>query len=449
MKHKPYPKYKDSGVEWLGEVPEHWEVWKIGHLTTKIGSGKTPTGGAEVYQSEGVLFIRSQNVYDEGLRLGDVVFIDSVTDEEMAWARVQANDILLNITGASLGRTCIVPKDMPPANVNQHVCIIRMRNREYADYVSWYLKSNIAKSFYDIAQTGSAREGLNFEQISIIQTLLPSLPEQQSIAGFLDRKTAKIDALIDKKQELVKRLQEKRSAVISHAVTKGINPKVKMKSSGVEWWGNVPEHWTVTAIKRIVAIPVTDGPHETPEIIDEGVPFISAEAIKDNKIDFSRKRGFISEEEHRRFCRKYKPKRDDIYMIKSGATTGNIAIVETDEEFSIWSPLAVIRADLQKADPRYLLAAMNSKEFQSSVQLFWSFGTQQNIGMSVIENLVIPMPPLLSEQQAIAAFIDSETGRFDALITTVENAIKKLKEYRAALISAAVTGKFDVRGTTE
>ena len=123
----------------------------------------------------------------------------------------------------------------------------------------------------------------------------------------------------------------------------------------------MPEHWEALPLKRIVAIPVTDGPHESPEILDEGIPFVSAEAIRSNKIDFTRKRGFISESEHRRFCLKYHPKRNDIYMIKSGATTGNLAIVETDEEFSIWSPLAVIRVHKKKAEAQFVLAAMNSK----------------------------------------------------------------------------------------
>jgi len=216
----------------------------------------------------------------------------------------------------------------------------------------------------------------------------------------------------------------------------------KYKDSGVEWLGDVPAHWCVLPIKRIVTIPVTDGPHETPEILDEGIPFVSAEAIRNNRIDFDRKRGYISESEHRRFCLKYHPKRNDIYMIKSGATTGNLAIVETDEEFSIWSPLAVIRVHSKKADARFVLSAMNSREFQTSVQLFWSFGTQQNIGMNVIENLSLPIPPF-PEQHSIAAFLDRETGRIDTLIEKKERQDELLQEKRAALISHAVTKGLD------
>ncbi|MDD2390910.1 MAG: restriction endonuclease subunit S [Desulfobacterales bacterium] len=212
-------KLKPSGVEWLGDVPEHWEIWKLAHLTTRIGSGKTPTGGADVYQTEGVLFLRSQNVYDDGLYLDDVVYIDEKIDKEMAWSRVKPKDILLNITGASLGRTCITPKDLGRANVNQHVCVIRLNKSDYSSFIAQYLKSRPAKSFYDFAQTGSAREGLNFEQIGAFPITLPPLPEQQAIAAFLDRETAKIDTLSVKVAAVIERLKEYRTALISSAVT--------------------------------------------------------------------------------------------------------------------------------------------------------------------------------------------------------------------------------------
>ena len=198
------------------------------------------------------------------------------------------------------------------------------------------------------------------------------------------------------------------------------------------------------ALKRIVEIPVTDGPHETPDLLDTGIPFISAEAIKNDIIDFSKKRGYISIEEHLRFSKKYKPKRNDIYIIKSGATTGNVAMVETDEEFNIWSPLAAIRVDPKKSYYRFIFHFLKSNNFFQSVELGWSYGTQQNIGMNVIENLVTTVPPL-PEQHAIAAFLDKETGRIDTLITKVNTSIETLHEYRTALISAAVTGKIDVR----
>jgi type I restriction enzyme, S subunit len=445
MKHKPYPKYKDSGVEWLGEVPEEWEAWKIGHLTTKIGSGKTPNGGAEVYQSEGVLFIRSQNVYDEGLRLGDVVYIDALIDAEMAWARVQARDILLNITGASLGRTCIVPQDTPPANVNQHVCIIRMGNKDYADYVSWYLKSKMAKGLYEISQTGSAREGLNFEQISDFPILLPPLSEQQTIAAFLDHKTAKIDALIDKKQELVERLREKRTALISRAVTKGLNSKAKMKPSGVEWLGEVPEGWEVKRLKHFSktvskgTTPSTEGL----EILSEGsIKFIKAENIVNNEVA-NDPEFFIDEKTNNALSRSIL-KANDILIVIAGATIGKVAILCKEHIPANTNQAVCFLRLMEPESAKFLWYCLQSGFVVSFIALNAVQSAQPNLSMGMLKVLSVPLPPL-SEQQAIAVFLDRETGKLDVLLTQAEEAIKKLKEYRSALISAAVTGKIDVR----
>jgi len=137
MSFPQYGQCKDSGVPWLGQIPRHWEAKRIGYLTSRISSGKTPFGGSDVYVDEGIIFLRSQNIYDEGMQLDDVVFISETVDAQMAVSRVQPKDILLNITGASIGRSCVVPIDFPPANVNQHVCAIRMENQDHVRFVSW------------------------------------------------------------------------------------------------------------------------------------------------------------------------------------------------------------------------------------------------------------------------------------------------------------------------
>jgi type I restriction enzyme S subunit len=175
----PHAPMKPSGIEWLGDVPEHWEVTRLGFLCSKIGSGKTPLGGGEAYLTEGILFIRSQNVYDDGLYLDDVVYVSDATDAEQSWSRVLSGDILLNITGASLGRTCLVPDDFQAANVNQHVCILRLSSLAFRHFVSMVLKSSGMKSQFDAAQNGAAREGLNFAQISKLALALPPEGEQE------------------------------------------------------------------------------------------------------------------------------------------------------------------------------------------------------------------------------------------------------------------------------
>lgn len=423
---KKYPKYKDSGIEWLGEIPEGWEVKRLKYATENLDNIRVPLSAEErgqvegsypYYGATGIIGYVNDYLFD-----GEYLLIG----EDGAPFFLENKDVAFTAKGKFW--------------VNNHAHILKIYENSDIRFVMHSLNC----VDYEKYITGSTRDKLTQSDLSRIIIPFPPFSEQQSIANFLDQKTSMIDELIKKNEKLVELLKEKRQAIISHAVTKGLDPNVEMKDSGVEWIGKVPEHWGVSPIKRIVDTPVTDGPHETPEILDEGVPFVSAEAIRDNKINFERKRGFISEYDHRRYSLKYHPKRDDIYMIKSGATTGNLAIVETDEEFNIWSPLAVIRVHQKKVDARFVLSAMNSKEFQTSVQLFWSYGTQQNIGMNVIENLLIPLPPL-SEQQFIANFLDQKTAKIDDLTQNIQSQIETLKEYRQSLISNVVTGKIDVR----
>lgn len=212
----------------------------------------------------------------------------------------------------------------------------------------------------------------------------------------------------------------------------------RFRPSGNSWLVDIPAHWEVMAVKHALAMPVTDGPHETPDFLSSGVPFISAEAIKNDAIDFSRKRGFISEEDHLRYSKKYLPMRGDVYMVKSGATTGNVARVDTDLEFNIWSPLAVFRPHPQRSTTDFIFYFMKSRPFMHSVELAWSYGTQQNIGMGVVSNLQMAVPPL-DEQRAIAGFLDRETAKIDSLVAKKRRLIELLAEKRTALISHAVT----------
>ena len=210
------------------------------------------------------------------------------------------------------------------------------------------------------------------------------------------------------------------------------------RDSNVTWLEDIPAHWDVVPIKFSLATPITDGPHETPKLYHEGISFLSAEAVKEDKLDFSRMRGYISEEEHARFSEKYKPARGDVYMVKSGATTGNVARVETDEEFNIWSPLAAIRPDLNHLTTDFIFYFMKSRPFFYSVELSWSYGTQQNIGMGIIANLKMARPPV-DEQYKIGSYLNYKTAQIDRLIEKKKALIEKLNEQRIAMITQAVT----------
>lgn len=216
----------------------------------------------------------------------------------------------------------------------------------------------------------------------------------------------------------------------------------RMKESGIDWIGQIPEEWEVRAIKHIVETPVTDGPHETPVLYETGIPFLSAEAVKDGILDFNYKRGYISLKDHERFKKKISPKKDDIFIVKSGATTGNVGIVNTDDIFDIWSPLALIRCNKTLAIQKYIYFYLLSTLFKAQVEFNWSFGTQQNIGMGVIERIKVILPPV-SEQQKIADFLDKKTAQLDKVKALLEEQIQKLKDYRASLIYETVTKGLD------
>ena len=187
-------------------------------------------------------------------------------------------------------------------------------------------------------------------------------------------------------------------------------------------------------------MPITDGPHETPKLFDEGIPFLSAEAVSGGELNFDLKRGYISEEYYQECCKKYVPQMHDIYMIKSGATTGRIAMVKTDEVFTIWSPLAVFRANTARITSQFLYYVLKSEYYQRQVQFGWSYGTQQNIGMRTLEKLKIALPPL-NEQNDIVNEIIRRTSRISLSLEKANRQISTLREYKQSLITEVVTGK--------
>ena len=210
---------KDSGVEWIGEVPNHWIVGRVKDCTIKIGSGKTPKGGADVYSNEGILFIRSQNVYSTGLKLDEATYISEEIDTTMKGTRVYFGDVLLNITGGSIGRSCIYTNKENHANVNQHVCIIRVNEHCCARYMNYFWISNVGKVSIDIYQSGANREGMNFEQIANTTIPVPNIIEQEQISNYLDEKCSKIERLIKQKEQVIEKLTEYKKSLIYECVT--------------------------------------------------------------------------------------------------------------------------------------------------------------------------------------------------------------------------------------
>ena len=211
---------KDSGVEWIGEICYDWYLAKIKVGVTKVGSGKTPAGGAESYSEEGVLFLRSQNVYDTGLVLDHPTYITEEIDEEMKNTRVMPDDVLLNITGGSIGRCCIFPVNLGNANVNQHVSIIRVKKEVISpEFMHYYWFSKLGNMSIQLYQSGGNREGMTADAINNSPIPLPSISEQREIVEYLNKKCLGLDFLIEKKQQLLSEMELYKKSVIYEYVT--------------------------------------------------------------------------------------------------------------------------------------------------------------------------------------------------------------------------------------
>jgi type I restriction enzyme S subunit len=428
----------------LGEIPAHWDVKRLKWFVRQIGSGKTPKGGAQIYSESGIIFLRSQNIHFEGLRLEDVVYIDEHIDEEMASTRVQPRDVLLNITGASLGRCSLVPGGFPKANVNQHVCIIRPDATLIdSSFLQAAIASESVQSQIFSSENGTSREGLTFAQVAnLVLTTPKHLSEQKAISFFLDHETSHIDALIAKKERLIELLTEKRSSLISHLVTKGLDPRVPMKDSGVEWLGQIPHHWEVTRLKFLTP-EITVGIVVTPAkyYVDDGIPCLRSlnvreDGLKDTDLVF------ISAESNQEL-RKSMIFAGDLVSVRTGQP-GTTTIV--DERFHRANCIdLIITRQSKNFHSHFMVYLLNSPVAKEQYGIGAEGAIQKHFNIETAKNLSV-MLPSKEEQSAIVTFLDSETFKIDALTIKVRAHIEKLKEYRTALISAAVTGKIDVRG---
>lgn len=256
-----------SVAQW-SELAAHtvFPVDRIKDHASKIGSGITPSGGAAAYLDAGIPLLRSQNVHFDGLRLDDVAHIAEETHQEMSGTKLRAHDVLLNITGASIGRCVFVPDHFGEGNVNQHVCIIRPTTRLEHRFLTYCLSAPWGQDQILSSFTGASRQGLGQRDLGAIQVPLPPLPEQQRIVAYLDASCAAIEAAVAAKRRQIEILDAVRKATIAHTVTKGLARDVGQRASGVDWFGTIPEHWRCEHLKRFASriqtgvTPSTDAP---------------------------------------------------------------------------------------------------------------------------------------------------------------------------------------------
>ena len=427
------------GSAWAGPVPADWGVVRLKYLST-IYSGGTPDRENKNYWDDGTVPWLNSGEVNQWLISEPSTFITDEGFRHSSAKWIPAGALVMALAGQ--GKTKGMVAQLAIASTcNQSMAAIVPSKRVHARFVQWWLHANY-ETIRNLAG-GEQRDGLNLEIVGNVPCPQPSVLSQSAIADYLDRETARLDALVAVKERVLGLLAEKRRVLITRAVTRGLDPRAPLRDSGVPWLGEIPAHWEAMRLKRLVAIPITDGPHETPEFAEDGIDFISAEAIQDDAIEFERRRGFITRELHAEYCRKTRPQREDILFCKSGATTGKLARVTVDHEFSIWSPLAVIRADLGRTLPGYLEISLRADIVQDQVRQTWSAGTQPNISMGAINELWLAVPPI-TEQAEILATLNIATNQFDKIKSATVRTVALLKERRAALIAAAVTGQLQV-----
>jgi type I restriction enzyme, S subunit len=433
---KPYSEYKESKAPWLGLLPAHWDYLRSKYLFREVDE-RSSTGNEELLsvshltgvtprsQKTITMFLAETNVGHKVCRPGDIVI-------NTMWAWM-----------AALGVSRHAGIVSPAYGVYRPLASCAVLPR-YADHL---LRTATYAAEYQRRSTGvnSSRLRLYPEQFLRIEVVVPPHNEQAAIVRFLDWANRRLEEAVRAKRKVIALLNEQKQVIIHHAVTRGLDPSVPTKPSGIPWLGDIPQHWEVRALKRVVATKITDGPHETPEFLEDGIDFMSAESMVNGNLVFDRRRGFISPALHRQYCVKCKPQRDDVFICKSGATTGKVAIVETDKEFSVWSPLALLRADVRVMLPRFLFASLQTRYVQQQVQERWSFGTQPNLAMGALGRIAIAVPSA-SEQAAALARIDEESTPLTIAIFRLEREIDFLREYRTRLVADVVSGKLDVRG---
>lgn len=361
--------------------------------------------------------------------------------EQIKRLSIQRDDVLMtkdSETPDDIGVPALVADDIEGVVCGYHLALLRPRPELCVGaYLARLLTSTYIQAQFATSAVGLTRYGLGKYDIENVLLPIPSTYEQTAIATFLDRQTTKFDTLIAKQEKLIELLQEKRQALISHAVTKGLIPDVPMKDSGVEWLGEVPEHWEVGPLKRFAN--VIDCKHHTVQFYDDGLPIVSIREIREDRIELAGAK--LTSLDEWNFLREGRvPHRGDMIFCRN-ASVGAVGYVDFDEPFCMGQDVCLLRS---YSKSRFMHYQLISPLIRNQIEAFLVGATIRRVNVEEIRGLFVTYPPD-QEQEKIAVFLLDETTKLDTLIAKSRRSIDLLREHRTALISAAVTGKIDVR----
>jgi type I restriction enzyme S subunit len=443
MSFPRYPSYKPSGVEWLGEVPEHWEVKKIRNFASFTGGG-TPSRENLSFWGGPIPWVSPKDMKIERIIEAE----EGITQEGLdgsSSSLVATGHVLIVVRSGILRHTIPVAINAVDVAINQDMKVVRMDDKVCTNifFLRWIqgLNNQLLLAW---AKQGATVESVEQEYLSKTVLPLPTLAEQAAITTFLDHETAKIDALIAEQQRLIELLQEKRQAAISHAVTKGLNPDAPMKDSGVEWLGEVPMHWGVTRLKHVTDL-IVDCPHETPTYTEDGEFLVirTADLDRGTLLNHSHMRR-VDDFEYTNRIRRAPLERCDIVYGREGERWGHAALVPLSAKFCLGQRMMQFRCGPRWA-PAFLMWLLNSRSVYLQGSLDTVGATSPHVNVGTIRNYALPEPPL-DEQALIADSVATQAAHYDSLIHQCQQSSCLLSERRSALISAAVTGQIDVRG---
>lgn len=441
---RPYPAYKDSGVEWLGKIPAHWEVKRLKTLASVQLSN---VDKKSVEGQESIKLCNYTDVYYNERITPDLEFMTATaTREQVRRFSLRAGDVIITKDSESwtdIAVPAVVVEDLPDVLCGYHLGHIRPGRGCVGAFLSRAFSAIGPRDQFQVAANGITRFGLGGDAIRTGVFAMPPEPEQRAIAAFLDRETARIDALVAKKKRLIELLQEKRTALITRAVTKGLDPTVPMRDSGVEWLGEIPAHWETVRLGYLVTVgngstPTRDEPRFW---LDGRYPWLTSAKINEEVIWAADE--FVTEAALRE-CHLPRVRSGSVLVAITGEgqTRGRAALLQVESTIS--QHLAYLSPSGARLRMDYLRRVLESRYDWLRSESSGAGSTRAALTCEFLRAIQVSVPKN-AEQAEIAAFLDCETAKLDALVAKVRDAIDRLKELRTALISAAVTGKIDVR----
>lgn len=445
-------KMKDSGIEWIGEIPENWDTIRVKHLATEKDTLFLDGDwiNSDVIVDEGIRYLTSGNVGEGVYKEQGKGYISEETFNKLNCLTVYPGDLMISRLNEPVGRCCIVPEGEKYYVVAVDNVILRPNHNFHKKYLLYCMNTTGYARAALMAASGTTMQRISRTSLGNMAVPVASYEEQFLIADYLDQKCAEIDAIISAKEKTNELLKERRQSIIYEAVTKGLDPTVPMKDSGIEWIGEIPESWDVCPVKYVIdknhPYPVGDGDHgliKADDYLDEGIPYIRVLNLTWGEGLNLENLVYISDEMNSRI-KNSELKPNDILIAKTGATIGKTAIVPVSLPRSNTTSHVGKITISSDHNAVFFYYVMTSSIVQKQIQdLSAMQSTRPELGIDGLRNLLVVVPPV-EEQQDISEFLNQQCAEINSVIDTNKSMIDKLKEYRQSVIYEAVTGKVEI-----